>query len=55
MTAFERYGVKKANKPICGLLFPRTTESCSMAGCNREVLSPVFYSGGASPHCGVWW
>ena len=55
MTAFDRYGVKKAKKPICDLLFPRTTKSCSMAGCNREVPNPAFYSGGASPRCGVWW
>ena len=34
MTAVKRYGVKKAKKPICGLLFPRTTKSCSMAACN---------------------
>ena len=30
-------------------------KSRSMAGCNRDVLSPAFYSGGASPRCGVWW
>ena len=44
MTAFDRYGAKKA-RAICGLLFPRTTKSCSMAGCNQEVPSPAFYSG----------
>ena len=55
MTVFKRYGVKKAKKPICGLLSPRTTKSCSMAGCNQKVPSPAFYSGGASPRCGVWW
>jgi len=36
--------VKRAKKQICGLLFPRTTKSCSMAGCNWEVPSPAFYS-----------
>ena len=39
--------MKKAKKPICGLLFLRMTESCSMAGCNREVPSAAFYSGSA--------
>ena len=54
MAAFERYGVKK-RKPICGLLIPRTSKLCSMAGCNREVPNTAFYSGGASPRCGAWW
>ena len=45
----------KKREPTCGLLFPRTTILCSMAGYNQEVPSPAFYSGGASPRCGVWW
>ena len=53
MTAFERYDMKKAEKSICGLLFPRTTKSHSMAGCNQEVPSPAFYSGSASSRCSV--
>ena len=37
------------------ILFLRTTKLRSMVGCNREVPSPAFYSGGASLQCGVWW
>ena len=48
-----RENSEKANMRL--MLFPRTTKLRSMVGCNREVPSPVFHSGGASPQCGVWW
>ena len=34
------------------ILFSGMTELCSMAGCNREVPSPAFYSGGVSAASG---
>ena len=46
MTAFERYGVKKAKKPVCGLLFPRTT--------NLIVLNGGMYSRGAESSVLLW-